>query len=460
MALIKKDVSTMAMPLTMQRTEPAPIDAYSIWYSLSEAQEYAAGTGTNKAAYVGQIIVVVDEANSKATAYVIADTAGTLQEVGSGSSSPMMFVADEAAMLALTDIEAGQQVYREDKKTVWIFKGGDPSQLSNWVESASQNDTVWSGTENKVIFSATTQSVYDALTSKDNNTLYFVTDSGKIYKGSDDVTKSVVKVTAFPDADKAVRNVIYVGPSPDAINAGNELRISDGTSWTTINPGYYTDGANWASADSGKLATIGLIKTGINEVLDTFKTTSGLAHNITYDAAELKITIPQYGSDDLVINIPKDKFVTAGKYYENYPEENPTQHKVIVLTIDNQTEPVIIPAEALVNIYTADNTDKDVIINITDDNKISAHVKVKNAVGNRIIITQADGSITESEQSLDDFIKSVTGIKDNIVTFGDNNTLADSGRKAGGATLSETPNENTLATESAVASILSWTELQ
>ena len=68
----------------------------------------------------------------------------------------------------------------------------------------------------------------------------------------------------------------------------------------------------------------------------------------------MKITIPQYGSEDLVINIPKDKFVTTGKYYENYPETDPTHHKVIVLTIDNQDEPVIIPAEALVNIYTAD----------------------------------------------------------------------------------------------------------
>ena len=57
-------------------------------------------------------------------------------------------------MLSLEDIEIGQQVYREDTHTVWIFKGGTLSEIDNWVESASGSDTVWSGTEDKVIFRA------------------------------------------------------------------------------------------------------------------------------------------------------------------------------------------------------------------------------------------------------------------------------------------------------------------
>lgn len=196
--MIKKDASTMAMPLSMQRTEPAPIDAYSIWYSLADAQEYAAGTGTNKAAYVGQIITVVDEANQKATAYVIVDTAGTLQEVGSGTAQPIIFVDNESQMLALTEIEAGQQVYRADTKTVWIFKGGDASSLSNWVESAAQNDTVWSGTEDKVIFYALTMEQYKALDTKDANTLYFVTDTQRLFVGETEYTRPVQHGKSLP----------------------------------------------------------------------------------------------------------------------------------------------------------------------------------------------------------------------------------------------------------------------
>lgn len=508
MAMIKKDASTMAMPLSMQRTEPAPIDAYSIWYSLADAQEYAAGTGTNKAAYVGQIITVVDEANQKATAYVIKDTAGTLQEVGSGTAQPMRFVDNESQMLALTEIEAGQQVYRADTKTVWIFKGGDASSLSNWVESAAQNDTVWSGTEDKVVFYALTMEQYKALDTKDANTLYFVTDSAKIYKGATDLTKSIAKVSSFPEATAAIPNIIYINPAPAGENAGCELRVSDGSTWTTINPGYYTDGGNWATADSSKLATIGLIKRGIQAAIDgiSFATTftvdtgtikvgsgegavlTGVAHGITYDSSTLTITIPQYGSDDLVVNIPKDKFVTAGKYYEDYPEApaTATHHKVIVLTIDNQVDPVIIPAEALVNIYTADNTDKNVQITISDDNKVSAMIaidpdannaltynaakgfmvnisskmdKITGATGDKVVLSDTNGNVRESTHTIDDFAIKVVGIEDDLMSFGANGTIKDSGKKVGGAALAVTPDANTVATEAAVAEVFSWTSM-
>ena len=506
MAMIKKDVSTMAMPLSMQRTEPAPIDAYSIWYSLAEAQAYAAGTGANKAAYVGQVITVVDEANSKATAYVIADTNGTLQEVGAGSAQPMLFVDNEEQMLGLTEIEAGQQVYRADTHTVWIFKGGDASQASQWVESASASDTIWYGTQNKVIFYALTKDAYDALDSKDTNTLYFLTDAGKIFKGADDLTESVVKVESFPEAAKAIPGVLYVGPAAGETTPGGELRVSNGTAWTVVRPGYYTDGASWANAESGQFATIGLIKRGIQEAINALSfttvfdteagtikvgdgsadTLTGVAHGITYDASALKITIPQYGQDDVVVNIPKDKFVTAGKYYEDYPEENPTLHKVIVLTIDNQEDPVIIPAEALVNIYTADNTNKNVQITISDDNKISGMIaldpdannalkydaakgfivnvsgkmdKIADATGDKIVLSTADGQVKESTKGIDSFAEKVVGAVDNLMSFGANGAIKDSGKKVGGATLAATTDSDTLATEKAVEAALSWVEL-
>lgn len=470
MAMIKKDASTMAMPLSMQRTEPAPIDAYSIWYSLSEAQEYAAGTGTNKAAYVGQIITVVDEANNKATAYVIADTAGTLQEVGSGSSAPMLFVDDQAAMLALQDIEAGQQVYRSDTKTIWIFKGGDASQISNWVESAAQNDTVWSGTQDKVIFAATTQGQYDGLESKDNNTLYFITDTGRIYKGSIDLTESVIISSASISADAAIKNKLYV--NPDTLVCSFTV---DGVNWKQLIPGYLTDGANWASADSGKFATIGLIKKGIKEAIAaiTFDNSTGtikiadegqgailtgVAHNPSYDTEVRKLTIPVYGSETAVeVTIPdfKDKFVKTGEYHDDFEYPTGTHHyKVIVLTIENQVEPVIIPAEALVNIYTADNTDKNVKITVTEDNKISAMITLDPDTNNALKYDDTKGFIVNISGKLD----KVTGaVENNLVSFGADGSVKDSGKKIGGDTLST--DANTVATEAAVVSALSWNQL-
>lgn len=277
--------------VAFNRQTAFPLDAKSYFESLAAAQAAAATAeeagSSSTTYYYGQTVAVVE--NSIATLYVIQPDK-TLKEVGSSKSQPMKFVANEAEMLALqlTDEDVGQQVYREDTHTVWIYKGGDASQLANWVESSGQ-----------VNLDAT-----------------FDDDNGNIKVGS------------------------------------------------------------------GKPATL------VN-----------VAHGITYDSTALKITIPQYGSSDLVINIPKDKFVTAGKYYEAYPEPpaTATHHKVIVLTIDNQDEPVIIPAESLVNVYTADNTGKNVEITISDDYKISANISLAGTADDagKILVASTDGKSIE-----------------------------------------------------------------
>lgn len=275
--------------VAFNRQTAFPLDAKSYFESLAAAQAAAATAeeagSSSTTYYYGQTVAVVE--NGIATLYVIQPDK-TLKEVGSSKSQPMKFVADEAEMLALqlTDDDIGQQVYREDTHTVWIYKGGDASQISSWVESSGQVNL-------------------DATFDKDNGA----------------------------------------------------LKVGSGSPATLVN----------------------------------------VAHGITYDSTNLKITIPQYGSNDLVINIPKDKFVTAGKYYEDYPEENPTQHKVIVLTIENQEEPVIIPAESLVNIYTADNVGKNVEITISDDYKISANISLAGTSDDagKILVASTDGKSIE-----------------------------------------------------------------
>lgn len=277
--------------VAFNRQTAFPLDAKSYFESLAAAQAAAATAeeagSSSTTYYYGQTVAVVE--NSIATLYVIQPDK-TLKEVGSGKSQPMKFVADEAEMLALqlTNEDVGQQVYREDTHTVWIYKGGDASQLANWVESSGQ-----------------------------------------------------VNLDATFD------------------NTNGNIKVGSGNPATLTN----------------------------------------VAHGITYDSTALKITIPQYGSSDLVINIPKDKFVTAGRYYEAYPEPpaTATHHKVIVLTIDNQTEPVIIPAESLVNVYTADNTGKNVEITISDDYKISANISLAGTADDagKILVASTDGKSIE-----------------------------------------------------------------
>ena len=556
--------------VAFKRGNPLPLDDSSVFQSYEAATTYAASA----TAYPGQIIAVV--ASDATTIYAI-NQLGELQELG-GSNAPMLFVATESEMLALNDIEVGQQVYREDTHTIWLFKGGDATSISNWVESAAQNDTKWQGTDDKVNFYALTSTAYKALESKNASTLYFLSDTGKIYKGTDDYTQCIVVPETMPSVSDAIRGKIYFDQSTLEIKA--TLNNAD---WYTLYPGHLTDGANWATADSNKLATIGLIKKGIQEAVaainlnatfnnatgtlsvgsGTGAVLTGVAHDVTYDSANLKITIPVYGGDDVVVNIPKDKFVTAGQYYEDYPLESPTHHKVIVLTIDNQEDPVIIPAESLVNIYTASNEGKDIVVTISDDNKISAAVKLdpsalnalsssanglmvdvsgkldklSSAVGTKVVISKADGTIEESEVSikstgdmgnsstdipvasviaaaistaisnlqstisgsldgkldklsgtsedagklavvgadgttleigtvklselatvtqLNNKVDKVVGTVDNLVTFGSDGAIKDSGKAVGGSTLNATPDANTVATEAAVADAMSW----
>lgn len=304
--------------VAFNRQTAFPLDAKSYFESLAAAQAAAATAeeagSSSTTYYYGQTVAVVE--NSIATLYVIQPDK-TLKEVGSGKSQPMKFVADEAEMLALqlTNEDVGQQVYREDTHTVWIYKGGDASQLANWVESSGQ-----------------------------------------------------VNLDAAFD------------------NANGTVKVGSGNPATLTN----------------------------------------VAHGITYDSTALKITIPQYGSSDLVINIPKDKFVTAGKYYEAYPEPpaTATHHKVIVLTIDNQDEPVIIPAESLVNVYTADNTGKNVEITISDDYKISANISLAGTADDagKILVASTDGKSIEygsaklSDLATTDAITDLLKTKRDIVT--------------------------------------------
>lgn len=67
----------MSFDKSFARLNGQPLDKSAIWYSLEDAQAYAA-TGT---AYVGQPVAVIDEANLKTTLYIVGANS-TLEPVG------------------------------------------------------------------------------------------------------------------------------------------------------------------------------------------------------------------------------------------------------------------------------------------------------------------------------------------------------------------------------------------
>ena len=72
-------VNLVSFAKSFARLNGQPLDKSEIWYSLADAQAYAA----TEAAYVGQILAVIDTKNNKVVFYGVQDTLGTLKEVGS-----------------------------------------------------------------------------------------------------------------------------------------------------------------------------------------------------------------------------------------------------------------------------------------------------------------------------------------------------------------------------------------
>lgn len=97
-------------PNSFKRQGAFPLEAYSVFYTMEAAEAYAS---SNPVAYVGQTLAVVT-ANAENTAvvdsvvfYIIADAAGTLQEVGKATAGDgkTIDLDEESGVLSLHGIE-------------------------------------------------------------------------------------------------------------------------------------------------------------------------------------------------------------------------------------------------------------------------------------------------------------------------------------------------------------------
>lgn len=77
----------------------------------------------------------------------------------------------------------------------------------------------------KVLFYTATASQYAALTTKNENALYFITDTGELYKGTARFSFPVKQVSNFPATGEA--GIVYV-------NASGEAKIWAGSAYISI----------------------------------------------------------------------------------------------------------------------------------------------------------------------------------------------------------------------------------
>ena len=108
----------MSFGKSFARLNGQPLDKSAIWYSLEEAQAYAA-TGS---AYVGQPVAVIDETNLKTTLYIVGANS-TLEQVGiipSGDSKTIeVSTAGAISLLGAASAADGTLPMLENGALVW-----------------------------------------------------------------------------------------------------------------------------------------------------------------------------------------------------------------------------------------------------------------------------------------------------------------------------------------------------
>ena len=136
MAVINKNGTYMALPSAIKRGSATALDTTSVWYDRALMEFYAQGGGklgevdVPITAYVGQVLTLVDETNNTATAYLIVDEAGHLNEVGSATLGDNTSIELVDGVLSVKDF--GKQYY----KYVAAVEGGEAAHYElteGWV---------------------------------------------------------------------------------------------------------------------------------------------------------------------------------------------------------------------------------------------------------------------------------------------------------------------------------------
>lgn len=311
-------------------------------------------------------------------------------------------------------------------------------------------------TNNLVQWAYMSAAKYAAIATKDPMTLYFLKDTKEIYRGGVAFTEPTVFVDALPE--KGALGKLYF------INGTMEGSVWTGSAWKKTISGIKAtvDATDTGSAVTGK---------GVADYVAANTATDfgwdGVTHSLTYKVGETSKSVPltklgvaldydgatgiislkdKDGTELSTANIPLDNFVKSGKYDEDT--------KDIVLTLQNGNE-VRVPAAALVDVYTGDNT-VTAAITVTADNKIKADVRVSDQANNMLqVLTDESGhaglyvaqAVTDISGKMDKLDAAKAGF---VIVAGDDGNAASSDKTIGGATFAETPNADTLATEVAV----------
>lgn len=256
-----------------------------------------------------------------------------------------------------------------------------------------------------VKFLSGTYAQYTALGTYDPSTLYFISE-GAIYKGNVNCTDQVVIVETLPQT--LVGGKIYIEKD------SGKVTYYDGTTSTIVIPatvgtiGDSTPDADLANVKAIKdfvAAEIAKIPAQVDYTVTITDETAGTGEKTkqtikqgktgsekeigTIVVPDLKMEVKATPNDGYLktyqftygtgttfeVDIPKDLVVTAGEVIvvsDDAPVSGLTNGTYLKLTIANQSTPVYINTNSLVDVYTGKTVTDGVSVTISDTNEISA----------------------------------------------------------------------------------------
>ena len=336
-----------------------------------------------------------------------------------------------------------------------------------------------------------TAATYYAAESYDSEKLYFLSDTGEIYKGNVPFSESIVMIDDLTEGKQAFETQLAAITNP----ARRKLYVSkktlaaktyDGTAWQQViypvvtgATGDTFDKTNTTRPVSGK-AVADYVAEVIGDADDFFSavsyddTTKVLtftggdsdANTATLEGLGCTLAIaevsghPEQGRIQLkdvsgnvlsYIDIDLERFVKSGEY-------DSSTRKITLYFDDEKTDYITIDASDLVSVISATDTDS---IDLTATNgqgatTLSASVKLASGTGyadNTLQVVSGKGLYVAPTDLSGKADKVTSATNGDLAGLDSNGNLTDSGKKAGGAALAGTPDANTLATEAAVDAI-------
>lgn len=278
-----------------------------------------------------------------------------------------------------------------------------------------------------VIFKQGTRAQYDALSAKDSNTLYWLSDTQELFKG-DVLYGKGAEATALASglmsaADKKKLDDLSVGGITGLTAVDNSIVVAEGKDGTTI-------GVKISSASGNviELKEDGLFVSETDtpvpvEFSVEEQTTPNAGFEKTYKMKRIEGENVTYVGDD--INIPTNAVLsggtfkiveTAGVPYEGAEVGDPYVDLIIA---DAESSHIYIPMKGLVNTVSAGdgvsitNNTMSIKLNETNANGLSVD---KNGLGISVATAVAAGAMSADDKAkLDSISTDVAEIKSSIV---------------------------------------------